>query len=190
MWCGEHGRLLAGRQLLRCVGRVPAPTTPQLANLQMPPEEKDELLNTQSARCMNCGTPYCLNKTTGGWGGAGRGGRGLRQRWVMGCPLLIQAGLCVHPAVSPHLATLPTHHHVWPPCPPTLVRRLPPGQPDPGVERAGAPGAVGGGAAPPAGDQQLPRVHGWGWGGGRVGGQGGGRPAAAGSWWTQTDRHA
>ncbi|KAI7845826.1 hypothetical protein COHA_000736 [Chlorella ohadii] len=31
----------------------------------MPPEEKSELLNTQSARCMNCGTPYCLNKTTG-----------------------------------------------------------------------------------------------------------------------------
>ena len=28
-------------------------------------EERAELLNTQSARCMDCGTPYCLNKATG-----------------------------------------------------------------------------------------------------------------------------
>ncbi|KAL4855140.1 Glutamate synthase [NADH] [Chlorella vulgaris] len=28
-------------------------------------EAQAELLNTQAARCMGCGTPYCLNKTTG-----------------------------------------------------------------------------------------------------------------------------
>ena len=32
---------------------------------QLPAEQQAELLNTQSARCMNCGTPYCLNRTTG-----------------------------------------------------------------------------------------------------------------------------
>ena len=31
----------------------------------LPEEEQEDLLNTQSARCMNCGTPYCLNRTTG-----------------------------------------------------------------------------------------------------------------------------
>ncbi len=36
---------------------------------RLPAEEHAELLNTQAARCMNCGTPYCLNKATGegGW---------------------------------------------------------------------------------------------------------------------------
>ena len=29
------------------------------------PEDREELLNTQSARCMNCGTPYCHNLSTG-----------------------------------------------------------------------------------------------------------------------------
>jgi glutamate synthase (NADPH/NADH) len=32
---------------------------------RLPAEETAELLNTQSARCMDCGTPYCLNRTTG-----------------------------------------------------------------------------------------------------------------------------
>ena len=32
---------------------------------QLPEEQQAELLNTQAARCMNCGTPYCLNRTTG-----------------------------------------------------------------------------------------------------------------------------
>ncbi|KAL4421584.1 hypothetical protein ABPG75_010875, partial [Micractinium tetrahymenae] len=32
---------------------------------RLPGEEHAELLSTQSARCMNCGTPYCLNKATG-----------------------------------------------------------------------------------------------------------------------------
>lgn len=31
----------------------------------LPEQEQAELLNTQSARCMDCGTPYCLNRTTG-----------------------------------------------------------------------------------------------------------------------------
>ncbi len=37
---------------------------------RLPPQEHAELLNTQSARCMDCGTPYCLNRNTGcplGW---------------------------------------------------------------------------------------------------------------------------
>jgi glutamate synthase (NADPH/NADH) len=33
--------------------------------VQLPPEEHAELLNTQAARCMDCGTPYCLNNATG-----------------------------------------------------------------------------------------------------------------------------
>ena len=45
--------------------------------MQLPPEEKGELLNTQSARCMNCGTPYCLNKTTGAGLGALEVGRSM-----------------------------------------------------------------------------------------------------------------
>ncbi|KFM26658.1 Glutamate synthase [NADH], amyloplastic [Auxenochlorella protothecoides] len=31
----------------------------------LPAEQHAQLLNTQSARCMDCGTPYCLNRTTG-----------------------------------------------------------------------------------------------------------------------------
>ncbi|KAL4529823.1 hypothetical protein Ndes2526A_g04578 [Nannochloris sp. 'desiccata'] len=31
----------------------------------LPKAEQADLLNTQSARCMDCGTPYCLNRTTG-----------------------------------------------------------------------------------------------------------------------------
>jgi glutamate synthase (NADPH/NADH) len=34
---------------------------------QLPEEDQAELLNTQSARCMNCGTPYCHNRDTGKW---------------------------------------------------------------------------------------------------------------------------
>ena len=32
---------------------------------KLPEEQQTDLLNTQSARCMDCGTPYCLNRTTG-----------------------------------------------------------------------------------------------------------------------------
>ena len=32
---------------------------------RLPEQEETDLLNTQSARCMDCGTPYCLNRTTG-----------------------------------------------------------------------------------------------------------------------------
>ena len=52
---------------------VPPPVP---VRLQLPAEAQAELLNTQAARCMDCGTPYCLNKTTGGCS-RGRGqGRG------------------------------------------------------------------------------------------------------------------
>jgi hypothetical protein len=62
---------------------MPVPLTPTLPFHLPPPnhtpqlegEAQAELLNTQAARCMGCGTPYCLNKTTGcplgnrEWGG-------------------------------------------------------------------------------------------------------------------------
>lgn len=32
---------------------------------QLPREERGDLLNTQSARCMNCGTPFCHQTSSG-----------------------------------------------------------------------------------------------------------------------------
>ena len=32
---------------------------------KLPPREHAELLNTQSARCMGCGTPFCHQSHTG-----------------------------------------------------------------------------------------------------------------------------
>ena len=32
---------------------------------QLPKEERGDLLNTQSARCMNCGTPFCHQTSSG-----------------------------------------------------------------------------------------------------------------------------
>lgn len=135
---------------------------------RVPAEEHAELLSTQSARCMNCGTPYCLNKATGE---VARAAVQMAGAGALGCVRPAASPGCVSATRLALSAPAPSQLRVlhspapWPAPPP----RLPPGQPHPRVERAGAPGSVGGGAAPAAGDQQLPRVHGWvgGWGGAR-----------------------
>ena len=122
-----------------------ASTRPRVSQPAPPPPPA-----TASAACPGLGG-LCLPASNGYAGRqAGRGRLTLSAR-------------CAPPAHQP--ACLPAA-----PTPAPCLRRLPPGQPDPRVELPGAPGALGGGAQPPAGDKQLPRVHRW--VGGAVGGWG------------------